>query len=275
MPAVHVPRCSNSRPIPLAIPRTYIHSTRGSRRGGSLMKKQLIAVTATLVVGAATALPGMAASGPEIATTRATNPAYALVQLTGAPLSTAATTRPQGGKKINFRSAAVRNYRADLAAKRNQFRSWLRANAPSTRITGEFDLAVNAVSVKLNGASLRMLRSAPGVRFVEQQGVFTPVAHEDPDLSLSHVNEAWTAVGGESNAGAGVDVAIIDSGIDVSHPCFDDAGYPAVPQSGDPDLTNNKVVVAKAYGNKLAKQGFDASDQNGHGTHVAGTVACN
>lgn len=240
------------------------------------MKKPLIAMATTLVLGAASALPGMASSGPEIAApARATNPAYALVQLTGAPLSTAAATRPQGGKKINFRSAAVRNYRADLAAERNRFRSWLRANAPSARITGEFDLAVNAVAVKLNGSSLRRLRSAPGVRFVEQQGVFSAVAHEDPDLSLSHVNQAWTAVGGEANAGAGVEVAIIDSGIDVSHPCFDDAGYPAVQQSGDPDLTNNKVIVAKAYGNKLAKQGFDASDQNGHGTHVAGTVACN
>lgn len=240
------------------------------------MKKPLIAMATTLVLGAASALPGMASSGPEIAApARATNPAYALVQLTGAPLSTAAATRPQGGKKINFRSAAVRNYRADLAAERNRFRSWLRANAPSARITGEFDLAVNAVAVKLNGSSLRRLRSAPGVRFVEQQGVFSAVAHEDPDLSLSHVNQAWTTVGGEANAGAGVEVAIIDSGIDVSHPCFDDAGYPAVQQSGDPDLTNNKVIVAKAYGNKLAKQGFDASDQNGHGTHVAGTVACN
>src|SRR5688500_19886650 len=52
--------------------------------------------------------------------------------------------------------------------------------------------------------------------------VYTPVAHDDPDLSLVHAQEAWTAVGGEAGAGAGVKVAVIDSGIDHTHPCFED-----------------------------------------------------
>ncbi len=44
---------------------------------------------------------------------------------------------------------------------------------------------------------------------------------------------------------------------------------------GDPSLTNNKVIVAKVFNNKARKLGVDASDRNGHGTHVAGTIACN
>jgi minor extracellular serine protease Vpr len=237
------------------------------------MKKSLVSAMGVLAVAAATALPSAGA-------TRSAAPAvvdsgYALVQLSGDPLSTAAQTRPKGGQKINLRSAAVRDRRALLAAQRNSFKTWLRTNAPGAKVTSEFDLAINAVGVQLNGTSLSTLRSAPGVQFVEQQGVFQAFAHEDPDLSLSHVNEAWAGVGGPANAGRGVDVAIIDSGIDVSHPCFDDSGYAPTQQTGDPDLTNNKVIVSRVYGNKVVKDGFDASDQNGHGTHVAGTVACN
>ncbi len=54
----------------------------------------------------------------------------------------------------------------------------------------------------------------------------------------------------KSNKGAGVEVAVIDTGIDTSHP----------------DLKAN-ILGGKAC------QGFTYTDQNGHGTHVAGTIA--
>ena len=68
----------------------------------------------------------------------------------------------------------------------------------------------------------------------------------------------WGQVGGQSNAGAGVKVAIVDSGVFVRHdgtgaytgnPCFNDTGY-AAPRGypvGDTRFTNNKVIVARAY----------------------------
>ncbi|HET7734429.1 MAG TPA: S8 family serine peptidase [Nocardioidaceae bacterium] len=240
------------------------------------MKKPFVATAMTLALAAATTLTGVAASPVASGATRpASTPDYALVQLSSKPLATAAATKPTGGKKINLRSTAVKNYKAKLAAERNAFRTWLRANAPKARISAEFDLAVNAVGVKLNGTSLAKLRSAPGVRYVERQGVFRPTAHDDPDLELVNALAGWNSAGGAANAGKGVDVAIIDSGIDVTNSCFDDAGYPAAPQIGDPALTNNKVIVNRVYGNKVVKNGLDGSDQNGHGTHVAGTVACN
>ena len=119
-------------------------------------------------------------------------------------------------------------------------------------------MALNAVAVELNGTSLRTIRSAPMVTRAAPQVTYLRAAHEDPDLSLVHANEAWAAVGGAANAGAGVKVAVIDSGIDITHPCFDDTGYAAQNQLGDPDLTNNKVIVAKVYDNKIKKDDFDA-----------------
>jgi minor extracellular serine protease Vpr len=199
----------------------------------------------------------------------------AIVQLSGAPLATSTRTRPANAKKINFKSAKVKAERAALKAVRNDFRRWLRANAPKARITSEMDIAVHAVGIKLNGTKLATIRKAPMVRHAELQGIFHAVAHEDPDLSLINTNEAWTKVGGAANAGAGVKVAVIDSGIDASHPCFDDTGYAAQTQLGDTSLTNNKVIVAKVFHNQIGKLDLDPSAVDSHGTHVAGTIACN
>jgi subtilisin family serine protease len=227
----------------------------------------IVTVAAVLValIGAGQASPRAAGQGA----------VTALVQLSAEPLATSPRTRPAGGAHVDFASSAVRSERAALATARNTFRQWLRDNAPSARITRTFDVAVNGVAVELNGTSLAVLRSAPGVERVELSQTFTPAAHDDPDLSLVHALEAWKAVGGPANAGAGVKVAIIDTGIEVNHPCFDDAGYPATQQLGDTDFTNNKVIVAKVFNNRTGRNGYTPQDFNGHGSHVAGTVACN
>ena len=46
---------------------------------------------------------------------------------------------------------APKSYRALLSAQRNTFKKWLLANAPKARVTGSWDISLNAVSVKLNG----------------------------------------------------------------------------------------------------------------------------
>src|SRR5258708_39086928 len=46
-----------------------------------------------------------------------------------------------------------------LSAERNQFKNWLNKNVPDAKITGQFDISLNAVSVELNGASLAAIKS--------------------------------------------------------------------------------------------------------------------
>ena len=198
----------------------------------------------------------------------------ALVQLNGDPLSTYVKTKPPQGKKINFSSDSVKSYRAVLSAERNEFKRWLQANAPDAKITGQFDISLNAVAVQLNGTSLETLASAPMVQHVEYEGLYYPT-YDDPDLSLINAFAAWDQGGGPANAGEGVKVAILDTGIDITHPCFFDSGYPAQNQLGDPRFTNNKVIVAKVFNNKTPGRGYTPEAVQSHGTHVAGTVACN
>jgi minor extracellular serine protease Vpr len=239
------------------------------------------ALVAALVAGAAVAGSGSVSdvggtTGPTIDTSSA------IVQLNGAPLSTYSKTKPPAGKKIDFSSATVKSYRAQLSALRNSFKQWLQANAPAAQIVGQYDISLNAVAVRLNGTPLSTLTTAPQVQSAQYELLYTPqdaVATNDPDLGLIGAPAAWGA-GTGANAGkiAGtnqrVKVAIIDTGIDLTHPCFSDAGFPATQQLGDKRFTNNKVIVAKVFNNKLNQSGFTAQAIQDHGTHVAGTVAC-
>ena len=198
----------------------------------------------------------------------------AIVVLKGDPLSIATPTRPPQGKKIDFNSNTVKAYRAQLNVQRNAFKAWLHANAPAANVTHAFDISLNAVSVDLNGTSIDLLRQAPQAAGVQYEG-FYHVTTDDPDLGLIQAVQAWQAAGGPSNAGENVKVAIIDTGIDINHPCFNDSGYPAQQQLGDHRFTNNKVIAAKVYNNRTPTRGYTARAVQEHGTHVAGTVGCN
>ena len=97
----------------------------------------------------------------------------------------------------------------------------------------------------------------------------------------------WQAVGGHALAGAGIKVADIDSGIAFDNPCFDPTGYtypagfPKV-DLGFERLATPKIIAARAYFRPDDPPAYvntpadDPSDYGGgHGTHTAGTIACN
>lgn len=198
----------------------------------------------------------------------------AIVELTGAPL---VSLNYGQSKRVDLKSAKAKSARAQLVAIRNDFKQWLRTNAPKARVTSEYDVALNAVSVDLNGTDIATLRTAPGVVAATLQMNYEMLdAPIDPDLALINAISAWGG-GGAATAGAGVKVAVIDSGIDQTHPCFDGSGYPAYTgDKGEVGSTNSKVVVAKVFNMRAKARGYVAFPAAGqeHGTHVAGTIAC-
>src|SRR5882757_550515 len=217
--------------------------------------------------------------GPDVDNTSA------IVQLKGDPISTNPSTKPPHGRKIDFNGQAVRSYRAQLNQKRNEFKRWLRTNAPSARVTGEYDVALNAVAVQLNGTPLATIAAAPMVQSAEYNALYHPTLSES--YKIINASDAWTAAGGRTNAVADIMIGDIDTGIDNTHPFFDPTGFsypPGFPKCDAADSTTHtvdsnceyvspKVIVAKVFYNKAHQQGLDAQAIQDHGTHTAGIAA--
>src|SRR6266566_2175101 len=208
-----------------------------------------------------------------------------IVQLKGDPLSTNSSTRPAQGKKIDFKSTTVKSYRAQLAARRNEFKQWLHTYAPNAKVTSQYDISLNAVAVQLNGTSRDTIAGAPMVQSVQYNALYHPVLSESHKIIKAA--GAWNAAGGRSHAGTGIKIGDIDSGIDETHPFFDPSGfsYPSgFPKCDAADSSTHKVdqncehvspkvIVAKVFYNKANQQGLDAQAVEGHGTHTAGIAA--
>ncbi len=242
--------------------------------GGALIVSAAVAIPATAAPGNGNGAGNGNANAGASTSAAGVDTTTAVVRLDLDPLTTAEKTRPAPGKKVDFSSAAVKAQRARLQAQRNEFKKWLRANAKGARVVGEHDLAVNAVVVQLNGTSLDTLRGAPGVASVGYEGLYRPTADEKAYLDLSLVSGV-PGTDTDANAGAGVKVAILDTGIDIRNPCFSDDGTADPRPIGDiTSWTNDKVVVAKVFYNKARQQGLTPAPVQDHGTHVAGTVAC-
>ena len=219
------------------------------------------------------------AQGPNVDTSSA------IVVLKGDPVSTYASTKPAHGKKIDFNSNNTKSYRAQLSAQRNNFKQWLQTYAPKAKITSQYDISLNAVAVQLNGTTLDAIAAAPMVQQVQYNNLYYP------DLSQSYkvinASGAWTSAGGRANAGAGIKIGDIDTGIDNNHPFFDPTGftYPAgFPKCDAADSATHsadhnckyvsaKVIVAKVFYNKSGVAGLDAQAVQDHGTHTAGIAA--
>src|SRR5262245_4446896 len=209
----------------------------------------------------------------------------AVVQLKGDPISTNPSTKPAHGRKIDFKGQAVRSYRAQLNARRNECKQWLRANAPRARVTSEYDVSLNAVAVQLNGTPLATIRGAPMVQSAEYNALYYPNLSES--YKIINASDAWTAAGGRATAGAGIKIGDIDTGIDETHPFFDPTGFsypPGFPkcdaadsnshhQDQDCKYVSPKVIVAKVFYNKAQQQELDAQATEDHGTHTAGIAA--
>jgi minor extracellular serine protease Vpr len=242
-----------------------------------------LSVIALGVGGSATPRPN--ASADAFNQSQNVDRSSAIVQLKGDPLSINPATKPAHGKKIDFNSNAVRSYRAQLNAGRNEFKRWLRANAPRARVTSEYDISLNAVAVQLNGTPLETIARAPMVQNAEYNALYHPNLSES--YKIINASDAWIAAGGRATAGAGIKIGDIDTGIDETHPFFDPTGFsfpPGFPKcdaldsdSHTPDqdcrYVSEKVIVAKVFYNKAQQQGLDAQAIQDHGTHTAGIAA--
>jgi len=197
-------------------------------------------------------------------------PGLYIVELTGDPVAAAAISAPK-----DRRAAAAFDRRAAIRFEREQVR---RAMTPlGVEVLEAVEYAGNALIVRA-AVDAGEIEKLPGVRRVHPVYEIEPLL--DRALPLLHVPEAWVRTGGEDRAGAGVKIAILDSGIDFAHPAFQDSslpmpeGFPRASKDDDLAFTSSKVIVARSYAFLYGPTGDQTPrDRQGHGTAVAATAA--
>ncbi len=180
--------------------------------------------------------------------------------------------------------------RAQLRAHRQTLRDQQATTLSSlggvgARELGRVQVAHNAVAVRVDAARLQDIAAMAGVVAVR------PVRHYQLDLgeTVPYVGAAAAQAAGAT--GAGVRVAVMDSGIDYTHRNLGGAGTAAAYEAaygtapGDPRQTTRdglfptaKVVagfdfVGEAWPNADRSEDDDPIDFEGHGTHVADIIA--
>jgi uncharacterized protein (TIGR03437 family) len=190
--------------------------------------------------------------------------------------------------RIEQTRIASASYRQHLRDAQQDVRAQIAAM--SVTVTGAVQHLLNGIFVRATPEQAAALRNLPGVQAVLPLRRY----HLMDQLSLSDVQQAWDSVpiGGAGNAGAGLKIAIIDTGIDQTHPSFQDdtltppAGFPKCGVPSDCAFTNSKVIVARSYvstltaGSSASNPAADsrpddlsARDLIGHGTAVASVAA--
>ncbi len=204
-----------------------------------------------------------------------------------------------GAMALDVTSPASQAYLAYADAQVSAFAGRLAAAIPEAQLVYRYTVVIGGAAVILPAAKLDVLSRLPGVVRIYRDRLEQITTDTSPGFIGADV--LWEALGGQENAGEGIIVGVLDTGIWPEHPSFSDPDPSGKPYTrpahwrgtacefgsdnpNDPPFTcNNKLLGAQRFmqiyelfGPDLLPGEFvSARDDNGHGTHTASTAAGN
>jgi minor extracellular serine protease Vpr len=203
-----------------------------------------------------------------------------MLEMKGQPVARLQGAAKRQGREMSDAERAAA--RRSLKATQDRLRP--RIEAEGGRVIGQLQDAYNGVKVRIARSRIPALAALPGVVAVHGVAQFEPTNIQG--VPYIHGDVAWD--GGLT--GAGITVAIIDTGLDYYHANFGGSGDPA-DFAADNGLTIGTAAFPNAKvvgGTDFVGDDYDASadgaaaiphpdpdplDCNGHGSHVGGTAA--
>lgn len=154
----------------------------------------------------------------------------------------------------------------------------IKSLAPSAKVIGQTRLVANAVYLNVDVSELPKIADRVDIEYIVAVSDYEPLLAE----TVSYVG--GSALQKTGFTGKGVEVAVIDSGIDYTHAAFGGEGTleayafaNADPVNGDGVFPTDKVVggydFIGEWPDAPLSEDADPLDSGGHGTHVADIIA--
>ena len=208
----------------------------------------------------------------------------------------AATNPKATGRPLNKASRADRAYRAYIKGKEDAFIRALAKTAPTARVGSRINTVFGGVAARIPARSVEAILKIEGVVAVQYDSLRKPLTDASP--GFIGANPVYDKLATTANAGQGIILGDLDTGVWPEHPSFEDLGNLAAPpgpartcEFGDNPLTpaadpfecNNKLIGGEAFldtylsdPDRAADETFTtARDSSGHGTHTTSTAAGN
>jgi minor extracellular serine protease Vpr len=199
-----------------------------------------------------------------------------IVRLKAPPLAVWASGRSLSSATVthhlDIASASSRAYLADLARLQSAAVAQVKAAIPSATVQEHYSVILDGFAVSLPERKLPTL-----LRLTDVNKVYPSLGYLATDDSGPTVINATGLEAASGDAGEGIKIGVVDTGVDPTNPFLSPKGfsYPAGFPKGDTKLTTPKVIVARVFPgpiqNALSKKAFD--DTEPHGTHVSGIAA--
>ncbi|MGZ8737939.1 MAG: S8 family serine peptidase [Nocardioides sp.] len=257
--------------------------------------RRLAVFTAGLLIATGTTglTPAQAAAGARTDSadpTLTTQAGTYLVTLIDRPAAAHSSTRPGPSERFDRTRPAVKQLAERLRVRQDRV---LEA-AGDPQVLYRWTTVLNGFAARLDEAQVKVLRADPRVALVERSTVQRPASDSAGFLGLPGAGGAWSRAGGPAEAGKGVVVGVVDSGIWPENPSF--AGLPqqrpgtsrglpgfhgdcAPAEQWKVEDCNTKVVSARWFlrgfglDNLASTEIVSARDSTGHGSHDASTAA--
>jgi minor extracellular serine protease Vpr len=235
-------------------------------------------------------LTALAGSSLRTASAGAGDSATVIVELKGEPAAVYAARARAAGRTVS--TEELQSYRAQLAAQQDKFLAALASRGVTAQLATRgvknydgslaatvplrYTLVYNGFALKVPAAAVPALKAMPEVKGVRPDTLlYTQLDHSVKYIEAPKVYGAVAELSQfddlrEGFEGQGMYLAVIDTGIDWTHPMF--GGDPTPPRLAVAPVsaavpTNQKVVYYLPLADIGVEDGF------GHGTHVASTAA--
>jgi subtilisin family serine protease len=222
-----------------------------------------------IAVAFALAAPGSAWARDVEVVVRLDSPGLAEANAHSRVLSSAAKRQ-----RLDLRSPMSRSYLDAVTLSQERFEARLAHDVPGAVVYRRYRITFNGLAVSLPAARLPQLE-----RLGKVYPSTTFRGELDRSVAMIGATSFWLAPG--VDAGAGMKIAILDDGLDQSHPFFSPAAFamPAGFPKGQTAYTTSKVIVARAF----PPPGLTWRNRNlpfdpvhsSHATHVSGIAAGN